>query len=653
MKIFWVVYLLLLGPGFFQYGCETKDRPASVVGGVKDLPGEEQRESCATYNPLKNVFFGDLHVHTSLSFDAWIWGVRSQPKDAYRFAKGEAIPLEPVAGDGGGRGYIRLARPLDFAAVVDHGDLLAEVEACVNPPSTVYSSLTCALFRRGDFLSTVVMTTPLAFPNPKRSRQLCGSGKVDCSLLAQQVWTRLVEAAEEAYDRSSACSFTSFPGYEYTGTPGVSNRHRIVVFKNNAVPERPITYFEAPTLEEFWKELDASCLESSTGCDVIAIPHNSNLSNGGAFYVSYANGQDESVQREVAALQQKIEPLVEIFQHKGDSECMNGLQGVETDPDPMCDFEKIREAGARQCGDRPGFLGDVRAGCISRRDYVRYGLFEGLKEDRRIGINPFMVGFIANTDTHNSIAGHVVEERYVGHSGNRDDTPQKRLTEQDNLVHNPGGLTAVWAEENTRNAIFAAFKRREVYATSGPRIEVRFFGGWEYPATICRDYDIVRVGYERGVPMGAVLPPKPEHARAPMFVVWARQEQEYQGRKGRPLQRIQIIKGWLRGGQHLSVRVFEVAGSPENGASVDLATCQPVGEGFEVLCNVWTDPEFDPAQPAFYYARVLENPSCRWTGYECTRLSQEDRPETCSDPSIVKIIQERAWASPIWYRPHP
>lgn len=653
MKRISLFSMLFAGTALFPCGCGDGSGPGHSGPDGSDSQYEELREPCAVRNPLKNVYFGGLHVHTSLSFDAWIGDVRSKPEDAYRFAKGETVPLQPTGGNEGGRGEIRLERPLDFAAVVDHGDLLAETEACVTPDSGVYDSLTCRLFRRGDFLSTIVITNQLAFPNPRRSKEICGPGGVDCPLLAQEVWGRLVEAAEEAYDRTSECTFTSFPGYEYTGTPAVSNRHRIVLFRNGTVPDRPVTYFEAPTPQELWRQLKQGCLEGMRGCDVMAVPHNSNASNGGAFHVDYPGVDEEAEQRDLASLRAEIEPVVEIFQHKGDSECMKGLWGGQDERDPLCDFEKIREAGSPDCEDRPGFLGDVRLGCVSRLDYVRNVLLEGLKEEQRIGVNPYRLGFIADTDTHNTIPGYVLEDRYVGHLANQDDTPQKRLAPTENVMNNPGGLTAVWAEENTRNAIFTAMKNREVYATSGPRIVVRFFGGWDYPDALCDDPDFVRAGYQTGVPMGGVLPPKPGEGKTPAFAVSAWRDLDSPTGGGTPLQRIQIIKGWVDGGQRLMTRVFDVAGSPDNGASVDLETCERVGERFDALCTVWTDPEFDPSEPAYYYARVVENPSCRWSTYECNRLRDagQELPETCNASDLEGTVQERAWTSPIWYRP--
>jgi hypothetical protein len=218
-------------------------------------------------------------------------------------------------------------------------------------------------------------------------------------------------------------------------------------------------------------------------------------------------------------------------------------------------------------------------------------------------------------------------------------------------VANPGGLTAVWAVENSRDGIFGALRRRETYGTSGTRISVRLFGGWQYPEAMCDDPDLVRIGYQKGVPMGGDLPPRPTDADAPSFAVLAMREPDLGETTATPLQRIQMIKGWLEGGRQPMLKVFEIAGDPNNQAGIDLETCERIGEGFDRLCTVWTDPDFDPADRAFYYARVVENPSCRWNAYECIRLPLEERPESCHDPNVEKIIQERAWTSPVWYVP--
>ncbi len=336
---------------------------------------------------------------------------------------------------------------------------------------------------------------------------------------------------------------------------------------------------------------------------------------------------------------------------------MNGLSGDTGPEDELCNFEKLHGPPFTDCGEDTGFGGVIGIGCVSRLDYVRYALLKGLVEEERIGVNPYKLGIIASTDTHNAAPGMVADDSYPGNWGNSADPPQDRLgpksiTHQ-GIITNPGGLTAVWAFENSRDAIFDAFKRRETYATSGPRIEVRFFGGWQYPDTMCTDPDFVETGYQLGVPMGADLPPPPKEALAPTFAISAVREQDFGNRTGTPLQRIQIIKGWIDSDHGPMLAIYDVAGDPYNGASVDIETCQRTGDGFDRLCTVWTDPDFVPGERAFYYVRVVENPSCRWSTYECNRLPVEERPIGCSDPTIQKVIQERAWTSPIWYNPGP
>ncbi len=651
-KMLLLCILFLLGSSLS--GCRKGESARSH--GQPEQPQQEpypdEREPCAQDNPLKNVYFGDLHVHTSLSFDAWLWDVRVPPRDAYAFARGEPIWLPPLDENGQGTRMVQLAQPLDFMAVTDHAEFLAEVEQCVTPGAPAYGSLTCVIFRQKTPLSTIFMASQLFFPHPQRARDICGPGRLDCPALIRGVWRQIIDAAEDAYDRTSDCSFTTFVGYEYTGVPDASNLHRNVIFRNERVPPLPVSYIEEPTPWGLWARLERECLQGIPGCDVVAIPHNSNESNGNKFYVEYPGAASIDEERAMASLRQRMEPLVEVFQHKGDSECMNGLSGVAGQPDELCAFEKIRAPDTPDCGDRPGSGGVLNSGCVSRLDFVRFVLLEGLREEERIGVNPFKLGMIGSTDTHNATGGAVLEDRFVGHAGTSDDTVVERF-QPDQIVHNPGGLVAVWAEQNTRNAIFDGLKRREVYGTSGPRIVVRLFGGWHYPDDMCSRADFVALGYQYGVPMGSDIAPRPEiGAYAPKLAVMAIREPDVGSRKGTPLQRIQIVKGWIAHDGRLSYKVFDVAGDPHNGAGVDLATCQTTGNGFDTLCTVWTDPEFDATRRAFYYARVIENPTCRWSTYDCMRSNPETRPAYCDDPHTVKTIQERAWTSPIWYRPH-
>ena len=278
---------------------------------------------------------------------------------------------------------------------------------------------------------------------------------------------------------------------------------------------------------------------------------------------------------------------------------------------------------------------------------MRYALVEGLREAERIGVNPYKLGITASTDTHNSSPGDVEETSFDGLLGVSDATPQQRL-ERKNF--SPGGLIGVWAEENSRDALFDAMKRRETFGTSGPRILPRFFGGWSYPTDLCGDATFVEKADAGGVPMGADLAPKPDDAGAPVFVVSALRDPGGEGLRTNALQRLQVIKGWTGSDGQIHQRVFDVAGDGAE-VSVDPASCEPAGRGQDSLCAVWSDPDFDPTKHAVYYARVLENPSCRWSALQCDALPASERPAACTDPSVPRVIQERAWTSPIWYTP--
>lgn len=618
----------------------------------------EEREPCSAFNPLRNVYFGDLHAHTALSMDAWIFGTRAQPAEAYGFATGQTLPLPPVEGLSGQGRLLTIDRPLDFAAVTEHAEFLGEVSACLDPDSPVYGSTSCRIYREGNFLSTVWMQSPLFFPEPRRSQEICGPDGAECARRAAEVWRKIRDAAEQASDRSSGCSFTAFIGYEHTATTLAVNLHRNIFFRNAEAPALPVSYFEEPTAEGLWAELDRLCPADGVGCDAIAVAHNSNESNGNKFFPDREDESEFEDERRRAALRARLEPLVEIFQNKGDSECLDGLAGVPGEADEACGFEKLAKPPLDDCGDGTGLGGVMGLGCTSKYDYVRYVLLAGIEEEERLGVNPYKLGVVAATDTHNATPGAVAEDRYEGHLGTIEDTPAKRLAPKSlggnqGILDNPGGLTAVWAVENSRDAIFEAFLRRETYATSGPRITVRFFGSWSFPDDLCSASDPVASADRSGVPMGADLPPAEAPGEAPAFLLLALQDPGTEMSPGTALQRIQVVKGWIDIEDGPMLRVFDVAGDGANRASVNLETCEPLGEGFDRLCAVWRDPDFDPKERAFYYARVLENPICRWSRYECNRLEAGKRPEFCSDPSLPQTIQERAWTSPIWYRPDP
>ena len=614
-------------------------------------PAPDTREPCADHNALRNPYFGDLHVHTSRSFDAFMYDTRATPRDAYRFARGEEIEAAPLDPAGRPSRVAKLQRPLDFAAVTDHAELMGEGALCTDPASPAYASAACQGFRgsaaqphdeRLMLRTRSIVGRWRGQPNP----DVCGADGQRCIDQTRSVWQEIREAAETAYDRSAACRFTSFVAYEYSATPDNSNLHRNVIFRSAAVPALPISSIEAPRPLDLWRALHRDCLDAGTGCDVLAIPHNSNKSNGRMFAPEYPGASTDAEQADQARLRAGVETLVEIMQHKGESECRNGLWGVAGGSDELCDFEQLRPPGVEDCREGTGKGGMGDQGCESRHSYVRYALVAGLREAERIGVNPYKLGIIGSTDTHNATPGDVDETTYGGHLGSIDAPLATRIDND-----NPGGLAAVWAEENSREALFDAMKRRETFGTSGPRMRVRFFGGWNYARDLCGSPEMLARGYQGGVPMGGDLPARPAGASAPVFMVAAERDPGTAEQPGGLLQRIQIIKGWADAQGRYHQEIHDVAGSAKNGASVDLDTCAPRGPGEDRLCAVWSDPGFDAKQRAVYYARVLENPSCRYNRRLCISLPAKLRPAECGDAKLPKTIQERAWTSPIWYAP--
>lgn len=628
------------------------------------------REACADRDPQKRALFGDLHVHTGFSMDARGRDVTNGPDDAYRYARGEEIRVAPLGTDGLGRSF-RIDRPLDFAAVTDHAEWLGEVALCTTPGTEVYATNDCRIFR-GEETSWLAWALGLRGWSTKlmgivslsgRNTAVCGENNERCRIAMKSRWHETRAAAEEFYDRSEACRFTTLVAWEYSRSPSRTKIHRNVIFRNEIVPELPISWIDAETEVQLWEELHRTCLDTGTGCDVITVPHNPNLSNGNVFTLDYKElPLDE--QRERVALRAGIEPLVEMMQIKGESECQAGLWKV-LGADEFCGFEKMRGIGEQapdNCiGDERALGGMANKGCVQRLDYVRYAVIEGMREEARLGINPFQVGFIGSTDTHNASPGVVTERTFPGTSGTMGATIKKRLggTGADassgvipkGVRRNPGGLAGVWAEENSRDAIFDALQRREAFATSGPRIKPRLFAGWALPDDLCAASDMIAQGYAKGVAMGATLPPAPAGGAAPTFVVSALADAGTSEDPGGLLQRLQIVKGWYGTDDEFHQRIFDIAGSAAGGARVNLATCAVSGPGHAELCGSWRDPDFDPTRRAVYYARILENPSCRWSTWQCLRLPTAERPAACTDPAIAKTIQERAWTSPIWYTP--
>ena len=639
---------------------------AAGLAAAEALPARaEPAARCARHDPLRLAFFGDLHVHTALSLDASTQGTRTSPRDAYRFARGERIGLQPYDREGRPLRSAQLSRPLDFAAVTDHAELFGETRICSDPALAGHDSTVCRVYRRWPRLAFFVMNGRFSgIGGPPERHRFCGPHGERCLEAARGPWDEIREAAEGEGDRSPECAFTTFVGYEWTGSVGTKNLHRNVIFRDDRVPQLPISAADQPTPWGLWAALEAACRHAVPGCEFLAIPHNSNLSGGLMFEpVGPAGEPLTAAQAETRA---RNEPLVEVMQHKGDSECRVGV-GTE---DERCDFEPL------PYDDFMGRYLPLHRSPPQLLSSVRGALGEGLRVAERTGVNPFELGILASTDTHLGTPGLVAERGYPGHGGAG--TPVgDRVPEglSDAVEFNPGGLAVLWAEENSREALFAALRRREVYGTSGPRLGVRFFGGSELPDDVCERADLAAVGYARGVPMGGQLA-APSAGVSPAFVALALRDPGDAGEPGALLDRIQIVKLWVEDGA-VRERVIDVAaaparsdvagaparsdvaGAPARKADVDPATCEPRGPGAATLCGLWRDPDFDPRERALYYARVLQNPSCRWSAWACLEAGVAcDAPasvaagfEPCCDARWPRTVQERAWTSPIWYTP--
>jgi len=616
---------------------------AATFFGLASL-AEAKGERCYDYDPERNVYWGDLHVHTAYSMDAYMFDTRVTPAAAYRFARGEEVKIGPLDEKNRATLPFRIDRPLDFAAVTDHSEALGGVKACTDPQHPLYAGPVCTDYRKPLSATTVGETATEIGRRiaSLRSEALCGKGGELCREPALAAWQDIQRAAAKFDDKGPACSFTTFVGYEHTNTTDLTKIHRNVIFRNDKVPTRPITAADEIDPLRLWQALERDCKQGIEGCDVLAIPHNPNLSNGQIFTIEYPEGATLEDQARYAALRARMEPVTEMMQIKGESECRAGLWKV-MGSDEDCDFEKYRALHkAPDCEDGKGWGALGGKGCESRLDFSRYALIEGLREADRIGVNPYAFGQIASTDIHTGTPGATAEWQTA--------TFDARVPSPG---YNLGGLAAVWAEENTREALFEALRRREVYGTSGPRMTIRLFGGWDFPEDLCTSGQLVSQGYAKGVPMGGDLPARVADPKSsgPRFVLSAMRDAGTSEHPGGMLQRIQIVKGWADADGTFHQQVVDVAGSRDNGASVDPATCEPKGPGANQLCAVWTDPDFDPGRRAVYYARVFENPSCRFSTRICNGLEDDARPAYCDDPNFPKTIQERAWTSPIWFTP--
>ena len=605
------------------------------------------------YNPLKNVYWGELHVHTAESMDAVIFGTTASIEDAYRFARGE--PLLSPGGE-----MMQLSRPLDFVAITDHAEGFGTRTRCEESGLTLFEQANCwfmetpgygvALFlrgrqTRGNFepdQSQPAGEYRNRTREPRQNFPICRGEEHEerCSRDAKSDWARYIELAD-SYNEPGV--FTTFSAYEYSPTLERGGKHhRNVIFNGDDLPGRAISALDVNNAIDLWRGLEDSC----TGdCDFLTIPHNMN--KGWGLFYSRHTWDGNTYNEDDWRLRMRREPLAEMYQVKGASECALGVGAT----DEECAFEQVL---------KPCEQGQ-ETGCALQTSFARQGLKIGMQLDRELGFNPLAFGFVAATDAHNSNPGDAEEWDFVGKLGAVGSPALRRMRVREDMPfnsqqlpgHGSGGLAAVWAEENTRDAIFDGMKRREAYATSGPRIGLRFFAGWGFDETIADTSDAIARATAGGVPMGGVLQPLDGQAQSPTFFVWASADW-----LSAPLQRIQVVKGWIDadGETHELVRDVVCADGlevnadtgrcPDNGASVDTTSCELRGDsGAEQLMAAWRDEDFDASQGAFYYVRVIQNPTCRWSTYDAIRLGREP------DPRVPATIRERAWSSPIWIDP--
>ncbi len=580
--------------------------------------------SVAAANEENTLYFGDTHVHTALSFDSYLSSNRVGMEGAYRFAKGEPVTL--FTGESR-----QLARALDFVALTDHAESFGLFITCQRPDLSQRQRDYCQQFETGSRAVFMKLRNEASVRPPIRSVDLCGDKLATCMEDARATWLQIREAADEY---NSPGEFTAFAAYEYSPVlPKRGKIHRNVIFKNSVVPDQAVSAFDAATVLDLWRSLERDC----TGdCQFLTIPHNMNKTWGIAYSGKTIDG--DPYDRDDWALRMRSEPLAEIFQIKGSSECGFGLGAS----DEECNFELVV----------PLCEGPQVPGCSGPTSFAREGLKIGMELEQQLGFNPLQIGFVGSTDTHLSNPGDTLESISPTSSKVQKRLAKMRLgSKRDKEWQNPGGLAAVWARENTRAALFEAMERRETYGTSGTRIKLRFFAGWDYDSTMLANSDLIAKAYNGGVPMGGMLAGA-DVGKSPTFLVWAAQDSA-----AGKLQRVQMIKAWLENGEGKE-QVFDIACSdgllpdlktnrcPDNGAAVDTGTCAVTADvGDSEIKVVWTDTDFDATQSAFYYVRILENPSCRWSTYDAIRLGIEP------SPGLSATIQERAWSSPIWYTP--
>jgi hypothetical protein len=600
--------------------------PAAVQPATAPAPASQP-------NPERNAYFGETHLHTSWSVDAWIFGNRlAGPADAYKYAQGQTIK-HPMGYD------IKIDTPMDFMGVTDHSEYVGITREANTP---------------GSFVSKLPEAQPMIMKDPSSGEEqqrvflyllkLATSPPVKAFMdpkITGSVWKENVKIANEA---NQPGKFTAFCSYEWTSMPQQRNLHRNIFFRDCAkVPETPFSALDSSHPEDLWKWMDT---QRKAGNELLAISHNANVSDGWMYPIDL-DSRGRPIDAAWAAARDRNERLIEIKQIKGQSE----THPLLSPNDEFASYELFS-----------GLLGlDPEVGRIDRitGSYARQALKDGIAMQDVLGYNPYKLGFGAAADTHNSAAPYRHDNFFGGH-GELDGTLERRMAGVmlgktiDSRLENPAGLTGVWAEENTRASIWDAMYRKETFGVSGPHIKVRFFGGWGYGKELLGASDWVKQSYAGGVPMGGDLAPMPAGGKgtAPRFVVWAVKDPASGN-----LDRIQVIKGWTQNGQSFE-RIYDVVWwgerkpdkwtgrVPAIQSTVDLEKATYTNSvGSTELKAVWTDPEFDASLHAFYYVRVLEIPTPRWTLIQAVKAG-------LPPPDVVPLTgQERAWTSPIWYTP--
>jgi hypothetical protein len=588
------------------------------------------------------VFFGDTHLHTGMSMDAGAFGARLSPVDAYRFARGEEITSST-----GQR--VKLSRPLDFLVVADHSDNMGFFPRLVSGEPSMLADPTGrrwydGIQEGGQTAVGVAVEVIQSLTNNNMPEALASLPGSDAY---RDAWNQTLDAAESYNDPGE---FTAFIGYEWTSTDKGLNLHRVVVYRDDASkagvmePYTTLPPFGSPNARDLWNWMQS--YEDQTGGSLLAIAHNGNMSNGWMFpQVELAHGAGTVDQQYVEA-RARWEPLYEATQIKGDGEAHPLL----SPNDEFADYETWDQGNLD--------LSEFKTDDMLVREYARSGLQLGMQMEQKYGTNPYKFGLIGSTDSHTGLATAQEDNFFGKHSGaepnaKRWEHPMAKVGDAEytgwGMV--ASGYAAVWAKDNTREALFDAMKRKETYATTGSRMVVRFFGGWDFEKDDAMSRLPASIGYAKGVPMGGDLLGDPA-GRAPSFLLAALKD-PLSGN----LDRIQVVKLWLDASGERQEKIFNVAwggdrkldakGSlPAVGSTVDVANATWTNTiGATELVTVWTDPEFDPSLPASYYARVLEIPTPRWTAYEAKRYG------VTMDPEVPMEHQERAYSSPIWYTP--